>query len=226
MSVSTQPPPAPAPKKSGLGCLGCGCLILALLAVLFLALVGAGIYGVYSQFIAITSTVPLAVPAFDGGDEMYNTAKQKLSDFDHDLQNHVAAKLELSGDEINTLIARQPAFTQSKTLLYVSVANNEATIQLSLPTGLISDGYVTGRYLNATSSFGLDFDADNKTLMPDLHDLQIGEKAMPKNVLPALQGEFTPVLNGLLQGDPEGKLVLNQAKSIRIENDELVIETQ
>lgn len=222
MSVTTPPPP----KKRGLGCLGCGCLVLAILAVLVLGLLGAFFYLGYSQLLALTSPVPLAVPSFDGGDEMYNSARQKVVAFDHDLHDHQAATLQLSGDEINTLIARDESFTKNKILLYVTLTDNEAGVQASVPIGHLLHGFLAGRYLNGTSSFGLDFDADAKTLNLALHNLQIGEKAMPPNMLPTIQTEINPALNQVLQNDPELKLLLEQAKSIEIQNNELMIETE
>src|SRR5471032_1664829 len=98
MSVSTAPPPAP-PKKGGLGCLGCGCLVLALLVILFLGLVAGGTYLVYTKAVGLTSTTPATIPSFNGSDDLYHAAQQKLTDFDHDLKNHQAATIELSADE-------------------------------------------------------------------------------------------------------------------------------
>jgi hypothetical protein len=209
-----------------MGCLGCGCLILAVLALLVLGLAGAGGYIVYADAVTLTSSTPLAVPSFDGGDEMYNAARQKVVAFDHDLDAHQAATLQLSGDEINTLIARDPRFAKNKILLYVSLANNEATLKTSVPIGVFSTWFLTDRYLNGTTSFGLDFDADAKTLDLDLHNLQMGEKELPQNVLPVIQTRINPALNQLLQNDPELKLLLDQAKSIEIKDNLLVIETQ
>jgi len=222
MSVTT-PPPAP-PKNRGLGCFGCGCVILALLTALVLALVTSVGYVLYSKIVALTSLVPQAVPSFDGGDEMYNTARQKVVEFDQDLHDHQSATLQLSGDEINTLIARDPRFSKNKILLYVTLTSNAASVQTSVPTGLISYGMIPGRYLNGTTSFGLDFDSDARSLNLNLQALQIGEKEMPQDALPPLQGEINPAFNRILQSDPELKLLLEQAKSIEIQNNELVIE--
>jgi len=209
-----------------MGCLGCGCLILAVLAFLVLGLIGVVGYICYSQMAALTSTAPLAVPSFDGGDEMYNAAREKVVAFDHDLDAHQAATLQLSGDEINTLIARDPRYGKDKILLYVTLANNEAGVQTSIPTRLILHGILPKPYLNGTTSFGIDFNSDAKTLNLALHELQMGEKEMPKEELPAIQTEINLGLNWVVQSDAEGKLLLDQAKSIEIQNNELVIETQ
>jgi len=112
MTVYTPPPPA-QPKKKGLGCFGCGCVVLLLLGVLTVGLTGALAYVIHSRLMEITSDTPANIATFDGGDEMYATAKQKLADFNHDQQSHQPATLQLSADEINTLIAR-PRFCENE----------------------------------------------------------------------------------------------------------------
>ena len=222
MSVSTPP----VPKKSGLGCLGCGCLVLALLVILFLALVaGAGYLG-YTKAVSLTSTTPAAVPSFNGSDDVYNTAEQKVTAFGHDVQNHQAATVRLSADEINTLIARNPDLIRQKAHLFVTLTNDQAQVQGSLPTDELSHGILKNRYLNFDTTFGLGFNSDTKSLDLALHHLQIGDQPTPQNLLPTMQAEFTPLLNAELQKYPGTKDLLQQAKSIEIKDGELVIETQ
>jgi hypothetical protein len=222
MSVSTPP----VQKKSGLGCLGCGCLVLALLVILFLALVaGAGYLG-YTKAVSLTSTTPAAVPSFNGSDDVYNTAEQKVTAFGHDVQNHQAATVRLSADEINTLIAHNPDLIRQKAHLFVTLTNDQAQVQGSLPTGELSHGILKNRYLNFDTTFGLGFNSDTKSLDLALHHLQIGDQPTPPNLLPTMQAELTPLLNTQLQMYPGTKGLLQQAKSIEIKDGELVIETQ
>lgn len=219
-------PPPPPPKKKGMGCLGCGCLILVILVLLFLGLVATGSYMIYREALSITSTTASTVQTFDGGDDMYNRAKQKLTDFDHDLHNNLAAKIELSADEINTLIARNPDFSKNNIHLFVTITNGKAEVQTSFPTGVFTRGLLKDRYLNGDTSFGLTFDPTAKTLDVDLQSLQINGEDLPKENLPLIQTKINPALNRILQGSPECKSVLDQAKSIEIKDNELVIETQ
>jgi hypothetical protein len=225
MSISSGPPPAP-PKKRGLGCLGCGCLVLALLVILFLALVaGSGYFG-YQKVVGLTSTTPADIPSFNGSDDVYNTAQEKLTGFDHDVKNHQAATIELSADEINTLIARNPDLIQPQSRLFVTLTGDRAQVQGSIPTDVLAQGLLKGRYVNFDTTFGLGFNSDTKSLDLTLHHLQFGDQTMPQNLLPTMQAEFTPLLNMELQQYPPTKSLLQQAKSIEIRDSELVIETQ
>jgi hypothetical protein len=233
MSVSL--PPAP-PKKRGLGCLGCGCLVLGLLVILFVGLVaGIGYLG-YKKALALTTTTPAAIPSFDGGDDLYQTVLRKLADFDHDVKNHQAATIQLSSDEINTLIARNPDAIKNNIHAFVTFTDNEARLQASLPTDALSRGLISGRYFSADSSFEVHFDQTTKSVNLTFHALQMGDKVlMGENAendraTQMLRLQFFAIFNqsfnqGIRQ-NPDGAALLDQARSIEIQNGELVIETQ
>jgi hypothetical protein len=226
------PPPAPgAPvviveKKSGMGCFGCGCLILLVLLVLFLGLAGGISYWAYNKASAFTSPAASTVKTFDGGDDLYHAATQKLSDFDQASQHHQPATLQLSADEINTLIARDHDFADNNIHVFVTMTDDKADVQISFPANALQLNLFKGRYINGESSFGINFDAASKTLDFIPSTLRLGDQEVPKDLLPTLQSELVPVINQLLQGDPEGKVILDQAKSIEIKNSLLTIEIE
>jgi hypothetical protein len=176
MSVSTQPPPAP--KKRRLGCLGCGCLVLALLAILFLGLITALGYYLYSGAMLITSATPSTVQTFDGGDDIDKSARQKLADFDHDLHNHLAATIHLNANEINTLIAHDPDFTKNNIHFFVSLNDNQARVQTSVPTDILSYRWFPGRYLNGDVTFLINFDSASKSLNFTPQNIQLGDQVV------------------------------------------------
>jgi hypothetical protein len=132
MSISTTPAPTP-PKKRGLGCCGCGCSFLLLLVALFVLLTAGICYVGYKTVMALTSDTPATIPAFDGGDDAYAKARGKLADFDHDVTNHQAATIMLSGDEINTLIAHDPDFARNHVNAFVSFTGTEGEVQIGFP---------------------------------------------------------------------------------------------
>jgi len=223
------PPPGSAPaRKRGLGCLGCGCLILALIVVLVLGLLGAGGYFFYTKGLEFTSTKAASIPPFNGDDGFYQGVKQKIADFDHDLKAHQSATIRLNGDEINAVLGRDPYLSAHQVHLFVSIVNDQAFMQGSLPMSVnpLTQALFSGRYLNFDGAFGLDFNSGNKSLNLILHRLQVGDQTVPDNSISVLQSEFTPILNAELQKDPDSKSLMDQAKSIRLENGELVIETQ
>ena len=231
MSISTAPPPAP-PKKRGLGCLGCGCLVLALLVILFVGLVAGGTYLAYTKVVGLTSTTPAAVPTFNGSDDLYASARQKLADFDHDVKNHQAATVQLSADEINTLIARDPDVIKNNIHAFVTLVNNEGRVQASLPTDGLSHGIIKGRYFNLDASFGVDFDPQTKSVNLTPHALQFGNKVLigPNSENAAFMRSFTPAFNqsfnNAIRQNSDAAALLDQAKSIEIKDGALVIETQ
>jgi hypothetical protein len=224
MSITKPPPPTP-PKKRGLGCLGCGCLIVALIIILILGLVAVGSYLSYTKALALTAPTSVSIPAFPNTDDFYIGVKQKLSDFDHDVQNHQAATIRLSSDEINAVLARDPYFDKHKIHIFVTFVNDVASVQGSVPCDELAHLLFTGRFVNFDSAFGLKLNTDTKNLDLTLYHLQIGGQSAPNSSLPFWQVYFTPLLNLELQANPETKNLLDQAKSIRIENGNLVIET-
>lgn len=238
------PPPAPVQKKSGLGCLGCGCLILALLALLFLGLVGGVVYGVYNEAIVLTSPTPPAIPSFDGGDDVYNRAKQKITDFNHDLQDHQAATVHLTADEINTLIARNPDFTKNGVHLFVTLNSDQAQVQWTFPTSLLPYGILPNRYFNGSTTFRVTFDSTERMIKFDPQSLQVGNDVLlgessddsdtsssfQKGFVRGFNQSFAPAFNKSfnqgLQKTPGGRELLEQAKTVEIKDGELVIETE
>ena len=226
MSISTPPPPKK--KKSGCGCFGCGCFIVILLILLLIGLIVAGGYFGYQNAVKITSTAPSDVPTFTGGDDIYKTAQQKTSELQHDVDIHQHASIHLSADEINSLIAHDPTLTQRQDRIFVTFTDNQAQIQGSLPTDSVPlvQNVLKDRYINFDTTFGLNFDPSTKTININLHHMQIGNVTAPSNALPALQAEMIPFLNMEMQNTAFMKDLLQQAKSIEIENGEMVIETK
>ena len=234
--VMANPPPV-VEKKSGMGCCGCGCLILALLTILFLALVGGVCYFGYDKLIELTSMTPSTVQTFDGGADMYNTARAKLEAFTHDVKNHQAASIHLTADEINTFIAHNPDVTNNKIHLFVTMTNDQARLQASIPLSVFQFGVLNDRYLNGDMTFTLHFDEDTKSILITPTDLQIGKKALlgqnadsSSSFDSGFMQSFTPAFNQSfnkgLRKSPEARELLDQAKTIEVKDGELVIETQ
>jgi len=240
MSISTRPPSPPsAKKKRGPGCLGCGCIVLFLIAGLSVALIGAALYGGYETIIGMTTTTAPSLPVFNGTDDMYMSARQKLADFDHDVQNHQAATIQLSADELNALIARNPDAAKNNLHAFISMTDDEGRIQASAPTDIVSHGTMPGRYFTFDVTFEVHFDAPTKSLNVVPHSFQAGDKVLfganadasdSSTLSPASQTYLRTLLNQTLntaiRNNPDGAALLDEAKSIEIQNGQLVIQTQ
>jgi hypothetical protein len=226
MSVSTPPPVVVVKEKRGPGCLGCGCGILIVLLLLVAVLLGAMLYEIKQKGTAVTTSTPATIPTFDGGDAMYQTANQKLNDFTNALQNGQPGSLQLSADEINTLIAHNPAVASYGAHAFVTLPDNAVDLKASVSGDAIPLGLLKGRYGNFEANFTPAFDPESKALSFTVHQLKSGDQVMSPDELASLQTEIDSLLQIELQQSPSGKNFLDHAKSITIQNGQLDIETQ
>ena len=226
MSVSTPPPVVVVKEKRGPGCLGCGCGILIIVLLLVAVLLGALLYEVKRKGTAITTTAPAQIPSFDGGDVMYQAANQKMNDFTTAVQNGTPGSLQLSADEINTLIAHSPAVTSYGAHGFVTLQDNSVNLKATLSGNAVPFGLLQGRYENIDIDFTPAFDPDAKTLSFTLHHLKSDNQEMTPDNLAQLQSELDSILQVELQQTPGGKNFIDHAKSITVKNGQLDIETQ
>jgi hypothetical protein len=218
-------PPVQVQKKRGLGCVGCGCSVFAAIVILLVALVAASSYYFYKAALSYTGTAAVPVPQFDGGDQVFNTAGQKIIAFEQALQGGQPASLHLNADEINTLIARDPSFAKLRGQLFVTLNNDEATVQTSLLLSNVESVVLTDRYLNGTATFALYFDPADKSIHIDLHRAHLQDRDLPGTFTDGFNKSAGPMLNQKLQADPAARDFINSLQKMTVENGELVIET-
>ena len=219
-------------KKSGLGCFGCGCAILIAVVVLLIVLGIVGSRVIYSWGESYTSPTPVAVPTTDRGDAVYATARQKVDSFGDAFEHSQSATLHLSGDEINTLIARDPAYAQLRGHVHVTLQDDQATLDSSNLIGDLakaafgpsSNVPLGDRYLNARSTGTVGFNPATRAVSFNITDLQANGQAMQASVCTALATDFNLFLNQSLQKDQVARDFLARVQKADIENGELVIE--
>jgi hypothetical protein len=219
------PPPPQVQKKKGLGCLGCGCLILFILAVLAGLFIVGSTYMGYRSIYALTSPDPVTVPSFDGGDDAYNAATQKITAFNQNVQTNQPASLQLSADELNTLIARNASLSKLNFKIFVSINDNQAHVQTCLPLDGLLFGLFKGRYLNLDTTFGFNLDTDNRQLRLTLVSLKMGDQTLPDADIPLLQQEFEQLINAQMQKNPYLKKILDRATALEIKGGQFNVET-
>jgi hypothetical protein len=210
-------------KKRGWGCWGCGCGILAAVVLLIIAFLGASGYYVYHAARNLTDPTAVAVPQYDGGDAAYQAASQKVSAFQQAIERAQPATLRLNSDEIDTLIAHNPAYAKR---LFVKLTGSDATVQMSLALASFEKVILTDRYLNGTGSFGVSFDPESKDVNFDLHSIEVKGTEIPANVMTSFSQSFNTNFNARLQANPAARDFLNHTQKITIENGELVIEAK
>jgi hypothetical protein len=190
----------------------------------------------YRTAIGLTTATPPAIPAFKGSDELYQSTRQKIADFDHDVKSHQAATVRFTADEINILIARNPDVINNHIQAFVSLSATEGRLQASLPTDALSDGFLKDRYFHVDTTFEVHFDPTGKSVNVIPNTLQLGDRVLAgpsagdDRAAQSFMRSFTPAFNQSfnsgIRKNPDGALLLDQAKSIEIEDSQLVIETQ
>ena len=140
------------PRRRGLGCFGRGCLILAVFAIVLGIACFAGMYwgmyrnsaifhGLYwlAKAHAIGQT-PASIPAFTASDAQIQSVHERCEDFEQKARAGQAAELELTADDINTLIATNQDLRGK---IFVSIDGESLRCQASVPLGqlLSRSGY-------------------------------------------------------------------------------------
>jgi hypothetical protein len=134
---------APPPRK-GLGCFGRGCLILLVFAIVLAIACFAGMYwGLHrhsalfygSYWLAKTRSIaeaPTPVPEFSASDQQIQSVRERWQDFEQKARAAQPAEIELSADEINSLIAMNDHLRGK---VFASVEGNRLRLQASVPIG-------------------------------------------------------------------------------------------
>jgi len=226
-------PPIQIQKKKGMGCFGCGCTIAIVLVLLLIVLGVVGGRFAYNAVQGYTSESPATVATTDGGDAVYATAHQKVNDFGDAFEHVQPATLHLSGDEINTLIARDPAYAKLRGHLHVTLQDNQAVIDSSDLIGdLAQAAFGAGgakwpfadRYLNARSTGTIGFDPTMHAISFNFTAVQANGQTVPPSACTGLNVDFNIFLNQALQQNQLARDFLARVHKADIENGELVIE--
>jgi len=135
----------PPPPQKGLGCFAKGCLILV---VFFILLAAAFIGGTYFAMRYLRSeyfpTSHVQLPARATTEEDEATVRARWDTFERAARAHKPARIELTADDLNILIASDPKLRGNA---FVSIESNVARLQLSVPLG--NSRWLKGHYLNA-----------------------------------------------------------------------------
>lgn len=135
----------PPPAQHGLGCFAKGCLILFVFFILLGLAFMAGTYYaakfVRSEYFSLEhERLPISQATVDEE----NAVRARWDAFTKAARAHEAARIELSADDINALIAADPKLRGDA---YVTIEDSAAHLHVSIPVG--RSWWIRGRYLNA-----------------------------------------------------------------------------
>jgi hypothetical protein len=134
---------APPPRK-GLGCFARGCLILVVFAIVLAIACFAGMYWGFQRNSAVVhgmywlakthaiAGAPVPIPEFTALDAQIQSVHERCEDFEQKARAGQPADLELTADDINTLITTNQD-TRGK--VFVSIDGDRLRCQASVPLG-------------------------------------------------------------------------------------------
>lgn len=138
----------PPPQRHGVGCFAKGCLILAVFFILLgLAFVAGTYYAAKFLRTEYFSGDHERLPISQATVEEEEAVRARWNAFDKAARAHEPARIELTSDNINALIAAEPKLHGDA---YVTIEGDTAHLQVSIPAG--RNWWLRGRYINAQCS--------------------------------------------------------------------------
>jgi hypothetical protein len=132
------------PPREGLGCFARGCLVLALFAVVLAIACVAGMYWGFHRNSAVIHGVywlakaqaigqgPTPIPQFTASDSQIQSVHERCEDFEQKTRAGQPAELELTADDVNTLIATDE---DARGKVFVTIEGNRLRCHASVPLG-------------------------------------------------------------------------------------------
>ena len=137
----------PPPPQRGMGCFAKGCLILvAFFVLLGLAFIGGTYVAVRYLRAEYFPTTRASLPAPPPDEQLQQDVRARWDAFERTAHAHQPARIELTADDINALIASE-AVLRGKG--HVSIEDNIAHLQVSVPLDELRLRWLRGHYLNA-----------------------------------------------------------------------------
>ena len=222
------PPVVVVQKKRGMGCFGIGCVILFIAMLLIGGLIVLMLHLTAGKLSSITSPTPITTQSFDGGDNVYAMAESKLSNFQLNQQQNRPASIELSADEINTMIARDPDFENNHIHVFVSMNGNRMKIDGTLPGDLVPlpFGLLKNQFINGTVDFSPSVNPATKDVNFQLYELKIGDESVPTDQLSTIQTQMNPFINTQLHASANTQGFLSHVQALEVSDGKLKIQMQ
>src|ERR1700758_863666 len=132
------------PRRKGLGCFARGCLTLLVFAIVLGLACFAGMYWGFQRHSAIVHGIywlakthsiadaPAALPEFTPSDTQIQNFRERWQDFEQKTRAGQPAEIELTADDINTMIVTNPDVHGK---VFAVIDGNQLRLQVSVPFG-------------------------------------------------------------------------------------------
>ena len=178
---------APPPRR-GLGCFGRGCLILVVFAIVLTIACLAGMYWGFQRHSAILHGIywltkaqalaqkPVPIPEFTASDPQIQSVHERCEDFEQKARAGQPAELELTPDDINTLIVTNQD-TRGK--IFISIDGARLRCQASVPLGELVGR--SGYYFNG--DIAVELKSAELLDNPQLNQIIVNGEPVPRDLL-------------------------------------------
>lgn len=204
--------PPPRPRGQGMGCFAKGCLILAVfLCVLCAAFVVGSIYAVRHLRTTFFATQHVDLPPNNSTPEEQQLALTHWKIFERSARAHMPARIEMTADEINAVIAADPNLRGKA---YVTLDGNVGRLLVSVP---INSRWFRGRFVNGECEVTASTDGDPQAAR--ITNVLVNGNPVPDEAL-RFRGPFT------LRRYIEEWTQTNDLKTFEIRDGKVMMETK
>jgi hypothetical protein len=201
------------------GCLFFGSITLIIMLVLLCLGLLFGLRMAKKMRENYTEPQPSAIPTAPLTAAQTKVVQRKLEDFRLALRSGRAnTPLELSADEINSLIAHDPALKALNGRLHVLIQGEKLSGQISMRMGELGLPVFQDRYLNAVAE--LDVSVRNGTARLVATNILVRGKPLPEVYLNQIQREN---LGKALNADPDAQELLGRIGEVRLQGGRLIV---
>ena len=176
------------PRRKGLGCFARGCLILLMFAIVLAIACFAGVFWGFQRHSAIVHGIywlakthsiaeaPVSLPEFSASDDQIQSVRERWQDFEQKTRAGQPADIELTADDVNTLIVTNRDWRGK---VFVLIEGNQLRLQTSFPFGELIGR--RGYYFNADIT--LEFKGAESLENPQLNRIVVNGEQVPSNLL-------------------------------------------
>jgi hypothetical protein len=176
------------PRRKGLGCFARGCLILLVFAIVLAIACFAGVFWGFQRHSAIVHGIywlakthsiaeaPVSVPEFSASDDQIQSVRERWQDFEQKTRAGQPADIELTADDVNTLIVTN---RDARGKAFVLIEGNQLRLQTSFPFGELIGR--RGYYFNADIT--IEFKGAESLENPQLNRIVVNGEQVPSDLL-------------------------------------------
>jgi hypothetical protein len=176
------------PRRQGLGCFARGCLIVLVFAIVLGIACFTGMFWGFQRHSAIVHGIywlakthsiadsPVPVPEFSASDTQIQSVRERWQDFEQKTRAGQPAEIELTADDINTLIATNP---DARGKVFVVIDGNQLRLQTSVPFGELIGR--RGYYFNGNIT--VEFKGAESLENPQLNRIIVNGEQVPSGLL-------------------------------------------